>query len=84
MIKNNEVAVKGTHCSLLLVDSTQLAVLNQHEINVFPEALHEAFALLEQLTHNGHVAEFTDAPGHWAVKLIKTPGLPVGKSSGRI
>lgn len=83
-IKSNKLAAKGTHCSLLLMDGVQVAALNHHEIKASPEALSEAFTLLEQFTSNGYVAEFPDAPGHWAMKIVKTTDLPIGKSSSRI
>ncbi len=82
LLKDDKIEKKGDHCSVVLFGKVSVAVLNSHEMDALPEALGEAFQLLEYPSHGGFVSEFADSPGHWAVKLIPTDGLPAGKSEG--
>jgi len=83
LLKDDKIEKKGTHCSIVKVGSVSVAALNHHEVDALPEALGEAFELLDYSKRKGFVSEFMDAPGHWAVKLMPTNGLPTGKSEGK-
>lgn len=77
----DEVETKSTHCSLILLGKTRVAVLNSHQPSAEPEALADAFKLLNFTSQAGsYVGEYTESPGHWAVCLVKLTGLPFGTS----
>jgi hypothetical protein len=82
-IKAGKIEKETKYCCLVVIGKVRVAALKGHESDALPDALAEAFGLLRFQASDGFVGEYSAAPGHWAVQLIRTNGMPQGKSEGK-
>jgi len=82
-ISAGKIEKDSEHCYLVMVGSRRIAACKTHEGSVPPAVLADAYSLLRQQASDGFIADYGDAPGHWALHLINTNGMPKGKSEGK-
>ena len=79
-----EVENETKDCCLVVLGSLKVAASKVHDSTVTSDMLASALDLLQHHVHGGLVSDYSGAPGHWAMHLLKMGELPQGKSEGRV
>jgi hypothetical protein len=82
VIALGRIEAEGDRCCVVTVGSTRVAALKEHSNQADGEALGEAAKLLNYQGSSGFLADYSDVPAHWGLKIVPA-ALPKSESRGR-
>jgi hypothetical protein len=83
VIASGKVEAEGDRCCLIRIGSMKVAALKEHSSLADGVALSEAAKLLNYQGSSGFLADYSDVPAHWGLRIIPAADLPSGESRGR-